>query len=218
MSGSGSTRETAPISNGRSNTSAEEERAPQEDRFLRIAVAGEGGLLLLGWALSRWLGIHLTDHLHLSLPGILWGVIASLPLFLGLYWTLHTESPAIKRLVQLVQDQLGPFVAARSPAELALVAALAGLAEEVLFRGVLQGELARRLPDFLALVLTSAAFGLAHFLTLSYALLAALAGLYLGTLYWVQGNLLVPIVAHALYDLVALMQLARRHRARANPE
>jgi membrane protease YdiL (CAAX protease family) len=174
--------------------------------------------LLLGWALSRWLEIRVTDHLHLSFRAILWGVVASIPLVLGLRWTLHTESPPIKRLIQLVQDQLGPLVASRSPAELALVAALAGLAEEVLFRGVMQGELARRLPGFLALVLTSAAFGLAHFLTLSYALLAAVAGLYLGTLYWLQGNLLIPIVAHALYDLVALMHLAQMYRARANPE
>ena len=173
--------------------------------------------MLLGWALSRWLDVRLTDHLHLSFPAVLWGVAASLPLLLGLRWTLHTENPPIRRLVRLVEDQLGPLVVSRSPAELALVAALAGLAEEVLFRGVMQGELARRIPGLLALILTSAAFGLAHFLTLSYALLAAVAGLYLGTLYWIQGNLLIPIVAHALYDVVALMQLARIYRARVIP-
>lgn len=174
--------------------------------------------MLLGWALSRWLDVRITDHLHLSFPAILWGVIASLPLFAGLHWTLHTNSPPVRRLVQLVQDQLGPLVAGRSPTELALVAGLAGLAEEVLFRGVIQTELASMLPAFLAVVLTSAAFGLAHFLTLSYALLAAMAGLYLGTLYWIQGNLLIPIVAHAVYDLAALMQLARMYRARSGSE
>jgi membrane protease YdiL (CAAX protease family) len=152
------------------------------------------------------------------LPAIVLGVLGSLPLLAGLWWTLRTRNKPIMRLVQMVQDQLGPLVASRSPAELALVAALAGLAEEVLFRGVMQGELARRLPGFAALVLTSVAFGLAHFLTISYALLAALAGLYLGALYWAQGNLLIPIVAHALYDLVALMQLARMYRARSIPE
>jgi uncharacterized protein len=181
-------------------------------------VAGEGGLLLLGWALSRWLDIRLADQLHLSFRAILLGVLASVPLLAGLRWTLRTRSKPIQRLVQVVQDQLGPLVASRSAAELALVAALAGLAEEVLFRGVMQAELGRRLPDFVALVLTSAAFGLAHFLTFSYALLAALAGLYLGALYWAQGNLLIPIVAHALYDFVALVQLARMYRARMIPE
>jgi uncharacterized protein len=175
-------------------------------------------LLLLGWALSRWLDIRLADQLHLNIPALLLGVLASLPLLAGLYWTLHTRSKAISRLIQVVQDQLGPMVASRSAAELALIATLAGLAEEVLFRGVMQGELARRVPGVLALVLTSAVFGLAHFLTLSYALLAALGGLYLGALYWAQGNLLIPIIAHALYDLVALLQLARMYRARVVPE
>lgn len=171
--------------------------------------------MLLGWALSRWLNIRIADQLHLSFSAILLGLLASLPLLAGLRWTLRTRSKPIQRLIRVVQDQLGPLVASRSVAELALVAALAGLSEEVLFRGVMQGELARRLPGFVALVLTSAAFGLTHFLTVSYALLAAVAGLYLGALYWAQGNLLIPIVAHALYDLVALLQLARMYRARA---
>jgi membrane protease YdiL (CAAX protease family) len=171
-------------------------------------------LLLLGLALGRWLDIRLADQLHLSAAAILLGVLASLPLFAGLHWTLHTRSKSIQRLIQVVQDQLGPLVASRSATELALIAALAGVAEEVLFRGVMQGELARRLPGVLALVLTSAVFGLAHFLTVSYALLAAVAGLYFGALYWAQGNLLIPIIAHALYDLVALLQLARMYRAR----
>jgi uncharacterized protein len=175
-------------------------------------------LLLLGWGLSRWLHIRLVDQLQLSFRDILLGVLAALPLLAGLLWTLRTRSKSIKHLIQVVQDQLGPLVASRSAGELALLAALAGLAEEVVFRGVMQGELARKLPSFVALLLTSVAFGLAHFLTLSYALLAGLGGLYLGALYWAGGNLVIPIVAHALYDLVALVQLARMYRARMIPD
>jgi membrane protease YdiL (CAAX protease family) len=36
-------------------------------------------------------------------------------------------------------------------------------------------------------------------------------GLYLGTLFVITGNLFAPIVAHAAYDFVALVWLARRH-------
>lgn len=136
------------------------------------------------------------------------------PLLLGLRWTLSTSSRSVRRLVELVQDQLGPLLASRSSAELALLATLAGAAEETLFRGVMQAGLARSLPEGLALVLASAAFGLAHFVTKTYALLAGLAGMYLGALYWLQGNLLVPIAAHALYDFIALTYLVRRYRAR----
>ena len=39
-------------------------------------------------------------------------------------------------------------------------------------------------------------------------MLAAIVGAYLGWLFVITGNLLVPVVAHALYDLVALAVLA----------
>jgi membrane protease YdiL (CAAX protease family) len=40
--------------------------------------------------------------------------------------------------------------------------------------------------------------------------LAALIGAYLGFVFLLSGNLLVPIIAHAVYDVVALFVLARR--------
>ena len=55
-----------------------------------------------------------------------------------------------------------------------------------------------------AVAISATLFGLAHFLSATYAVIAALVGAYLGWLHLVSGNLLVPIVAHAVYDLVAL--------------
>jgi membrane protease YdiL (CAAX protease family) len=56
---------------------------------------------------------------------------------------------------------------------------------------------------------TAVAFGLAHALTVTYAVLAALVGGYLGWLHLASGNLLVPVLAHALYDFIALRLLLR---------
>ncbi len=140
--------------------------------------------------------------------------MAAVPLLLGLRWTLRTSAKSMRRLVALVVEQLGPLLAPRSLVELALLAALAGVAEEVLFRGVVQVGLARVLPEGGALVVASAAFGLAHFITPAYALLAGLAGLYLGGLFLFQGSLTAPIVAHAVYDVVALNYVARLYRNR----
>jgi len=55
-------------------------------------------------------------------------------------------------------------------------------------------------------------FGAAHWLTLSYALLAGVIGVYLGVVFLLTENLLIPITAHALYDVVALSVLARSPR------
>ena len=174
-------------------------------------------MLLLGWALGRWLDLDPLETLHLSPGAIILGVAATAPLLLGLRWTLGTPRQSLRRLVQLVQDQLGPLLASRSPVDLALLALLAGSAEELLFRGVIQAGLTLWVPDVIAVIVASGLFGLAHFVTLSYAILAGIAGAYLGAMYLLEGNLLVPIVAHALYDFVALTWLVRRYRAAKAP-
>ena len=126
---------------------------------------------------------------------------------------LAAPSGPVHRLVSFVVDQLGALVAARSPAELALLAAVAGISEEVLFRGVVQVALARVFGDPGALLAASVLFGLVHFATRAYAVLAGVMGLYLGALFLFQGTLLAPIITHAVYDFIALILVARRYRA-----
>ena len=95
--------------------------------------------------------------------------------------------------------------------ELGFLAAVAGGCEEILFRGVIQGGMTRWLPEVWALVATSVLFGLVHFASRTYALFAGVMGLYLGGLFLVQGSLLAPIVAHSLYDFIALVYIARAY-------
>ena len=138
--------------------------------------------------------------------------MAAVPLLLGLRWILTSDLKSVRRLLALVVEELGPLLAPRSALQLVLLAALAGFAEEILFRGVIQAGLARVMPESGALVVASAAFGLAHFITPTYAILAGLAGLYLGGLFLFQGSLVAPIVAHAVYDVVALNYVVRLYR------
>jgi membrane protease YdiL (CAAX protease family) len=163
--------------------------------------------------LARWLGISPFRELQPSLKAVVWGIVATGPLLLGLAWMVRARTGAAHRLVNLVIEQLGTFLAERSNADLALLAAVAGISEEFLFRGVLQVGLARVLPVGGALLATSALFGLVHFASRAYAVLAGVMGLYLGTLLLIQGTLLAPVITHALYDFVALVYVARRYRA-----
>ena len=73
----------------------------------------------------------------------------------------------------------------------------------------MQPALAAHLPLAAAVAVTAALFGLAHWITPTYAVLAGIVGAYLGWLLAVSGNSLVPVVAHALYDVVALALLVR---------
>ena len=81
----------------------------------------------------------------------------------------------------------------------------AGLGEEMLFRGVLQYEIGTRAGDALSLGVASIIFGALHAVTPLYAILASIASVYFGWLYISFDNLAVPISAHAIYDVGALL-------------
>ena len=86
---------------------------------------------------------------------------------------------------------------------------MSGFAEEAFFRGALQPRV-----GWLA---ASVLFGLAHFAP-SRALLpwtgfAIVAGGILGGLYAATGNLLAPVLAHALVNALNLRWLSRRYGA-----
>jgi membrane protease YdiL (CAAX protease family) len=169
----------------------------------------EGGILLLALGVGRLTGHPPLAQLRVDWSGIGWGIAATAPLCAALAWCLHTRLSPVARLVRLVDERVRPLFAGCSLLELAMIAALAGAGEEALFRGVLQPTLADHLPDWTALTATGILFGLVHFLTREYALAAALVGLYLGVIFLLSGNLLVPMLAHGLYDLIALALLAR---------
>ena len=114
-----------------------------------------------------------------------------------------------ERLRRVFEEFGRPFFASYTVLDLAVLALLAGAGEELLFRGVLQAILDRWWGPSVGLLVASALFGALHALTPTYAVLAALAGLYLGGVWLLTGNLLVVIIAHGLYDFIALVYLLR---------
>ena len=117
------------------------------------------------------------------------------------------------RLLRFSREVAGPLFAPCSVLDLAVLSLLAGAAEEMLFRGTLQAALGDWLNPAAGLVLASLLFGLVHPITPTYVLLAALLGLYLGTVWQATGSLLVVIVAHAVYDFLLLLYLSRFARS-----
>lgn len=106
---------------------------------------------------------------------------------------------------EFLSSTLGETLTRCSWYDLAYISLLAGVSEEVMFRGVIQTWIGGWNPT-VGLVVSSVLFGLAHCVTVTYAILAGLLGLYLGVLFTITGepNLVPPILCHALYDFVAL--------------
>jgi len=181
---------------------------------LRMAVLVEGGLAVLavgaGWLMSIPLrGLLPATMAELS-SAVLRGLVATLPLVIALWWLVHARWPAAQRLRMQAQRLVAELFHSASWAELALIAVLAGVGEELLFRGVLQTLVGRWISPEWALAIVSLVFGLFHALSLLYFLLAALVGAYFGWLVLEYHDLTAAIVAHALYDFIALLYLSRR--------
>jgi membrane protease YdiL (CAAX protease family) len=116
----------------------------------------------------------------------------------------------LARIKHFSEHTLRRMLRACTVIDLLGISVLAGLGEEMLFRGALQGSLQHYLTSFwLALLISSLFFGLLHAITPTYALLAAGIGAYLGVVWHYTDNLLVVTVAHALYDFLALLYLMR---------
>src|SRR6185503_14904162 len=104
---------------------------------------------------------------------------------------------------------------AASICQFAMVAVLAGVSEELLFRGVIQTKLGLWTTPLIGLVITSILFGLAHALSKAYFIFAVVVGLFLGWLAWHYNDLVAPMVAHSVYDFLALVYLSRTAATRA---
>ena len=86
---------------------------------------------------------------------------------------------------------------------------MAGIGEEVFFRGFLQGSLARVVNPWIALALVSALFGVVHMVSIGYAIFAGPLGFYLGMLLLLTGNLFVAVAVHTLFDFAAILLIVR---------
>jgi len=194
---------SAPIDGGR----------PPVQRLVLIAVVFEGALAVVAVLLGWWLACPPAKAIHWTWRGAGWGVVACLPLIGVLLATVSLPVPGFKRLRRFFDRIVVPLFRQCTWLDLAVISAVAGLGEEALFRGVIQEVIARWTGEaagpWIGLAIASVLFGLAHAVTPTYAVMATLMGAYLGWLWIVTGNLLVPITTHAVYDFIALGYLVK---------
>jgi len=134
---------------------------------------------------------------------------------LGAFKEVDTVSRFLTYL--LFGGRRGPAHFARVVVAAIVLSTAAGVAEELVFRGALQGGLALLLArtglpalalNLGALLGTSALFGQLHSYSSSpaYRVAAFVASAYFGALYLATDNVVVPIVAHLVVDLIAFVQ------------
>ncbi len=180
--------------------------------------------IILGWLgfcdtrQSLWS----LDRNQVLFPALVWGIGASIPLLFLPFAILKFDFGLFQSLKQTIDDLLIPLFKECSFAEIVLLSAFAGLSEEIFFRWCLQGGLtnvwAGNAGVWLGISIAGVLFGLCHFITVSYALFAALTGIYLGVVMQWSGTYLAPAIAHGLYDFVALSLVVHLGQNRGNRE
>jgi hypothetical protein len=176
-----------------------------------------GRLYRLGWVIYLlmsvagilWIGIRAHGPIPLGLfvdlqdwwLDVLLGLGAGL-LLLGLWWGTERSSPLARKL----HEQLSAILGSLTGSEALALALLSGFAEELFFRGAVQGQWGW-LPATVLFALLHTGPGKPFRL---WAVFAALAGALFGGLMLWRGNLLAPVLAHTLVNGVNLRRLAGR--------
>jgi uncharacterized protein len=178
-----------------------------------MAVMVEGGLALLAVSLAWLLRVPLADQIPRWGAALAWavarGLAVTVPMLAVFWWLMQWDRPALRQLREQVQWLIGEMFPDARLGQLALVALLAGVGEELLFRGVIQSILIDWTNPIAGLLLSGLAFGAAHALSKLYFLLATLIGIVFGWLVLEYNDLVAPMVAHSVYDFVALVYISR---------
>jgi membrane protease YdiL (CAAX protease family) len=173
-------------------------------RVFGLALATQGLLIVGAWVASRV--AQMTTPWGDPVRDSAIGLVAALGLAAGNFILLrHAPGNWLVTGVRAVyHDVLVPLFSGLSRPSIIVLGAAAGIGEEWLFRGVVQPAL--------GLAASSLAFGLAHVggvRMLPFGVWASIMGLIMGGLAIATGGLIAPIVAHGVYDMLALAYIRR---------
>ncbi|HVT59974.1 MAG TPA: CPBP family intramembrane glutamic endopeptidase [Thermoanaerobaculia bacterium] len=132
-------------------------------------------------------------------------------LLIGL-WEGMRRIAVFAELARRLESEMSEMLGGLAPAQALALSALSGFAEELFFRGAVQGSLGWLAAGILFALLHTGpgpAFRV-------WSLYAALAGALFGALMLWRGNLAAPIVAHFLVNAVNLRRLQRRWQSRGS--
>jgi len=176
----------------------------QARRVFALALFTQSLLIVTAWAMARVL--QLPPQWGELPRDIAIGVGGAAALALTNYLLLvHAPANWLVRGVRAVYHEvLVPLFARFTALSIIVIGAAAGIGEEWLFRGILQ--------PLTGVIVASILFGVAHVGNrgmFAFGVWATGMGFLLGGLAHVTGGLIAPIVAHGVYDMLALAYIRR---------
>jgi len=194
---------------------------PRDKRFLSMCMVELGlGLvaIVVGWIIGfdpRSLVPDWRDWYSIG-EGLVVGCVAGVVLVFVMLILALVPLRSIQSLNEHAERQLRLLLSGLSVAQLIAVSLAAGVGEELLFRGLVMQWLIGDMQScttqslIFGIIVSALVFGLAHPMSIAYVVFAFFMGLAMGVLHWYFQNLLVPIVAHWVYDAIMMVWLVNR--------
>ena len=164
----------------------------------------EGGLALLAIILAWIFGPDLWANITLNWEAVLWGCLGAVPPLVIILLIDRYPIGPFKHVADISDRFLPTLLRSCRWPDFFLLATLAGFCEELFFRGWMQPCLAQWLPLWASVLIGGFIFGLCHLITPAYFIIAWIISLYLAALLIWTDNLLVPMLTHGVYDLIAI--------------
>ncbi|KAF6003692.1 hypothetical protein F1559_004559 [Cyanidiococcus yangmingshanensis] len=137
------------------------------------------------------------------------GVLYTLP-FSAVFFSLDVlPIQAVRELKRFTEIAVKRIFGKRNALETLLFCAAAGIGEEALFRGAIQGLMDQYVGIIpLSVAVSALAFGVAHSANAAYFALSAMAGAFFASQYELADhNLAAPSVTHCLYDWITILSI-----------
>jgi len=116
-----------------------------------------------------------------------------------LLW-LQERVPFVQNQMDDYMETAGAFTASSGYIWLIIgICIMAPLVEELVFRGIIQGELRKAMPEWAAIIIQAVVFALFHMQAIQITYVV-LPGLLLGLAYYWSRSLWVPIIMHMVFN------------------
>ena len=172
-------------------------------------VANALGMIAVPVAYVAWQRLHVAASLRLlpvPTPQLLWVlgmIVAIVPAVLALgQWNQRLVPPPpeyLERVAQAMPETLPQWILA-----VFAMVVVAPIAEEIVFRGMVQQAARRAIGRWFSVVFTAVVFAVWHGQLWNVAALT-LVGLFLGLAFEATGSLLASIAAHSTYNFVVML-------------
>ncbi|WP_265530070.1 CPBP family intramembrane glutamic endopeptidase [Sphingomicrobium marinum] len=178
-------------------------------KAMAMLLVPQAALVVLAFVVHIWSGVWPLERFALTVEGVVLGIVAAIALIVAVYGT----RPLLPGIWADLDHRAGRLFA-QAPFKLSwpiilMLSAVAGIGEEIVFRGALQGWLETVSPVWSAIIAQAIIFAALHPISRAYVVYVLVIGIALGTIYVLTGNLLVTIIAHFLNDVFALERLRR---------